>query len=208
MIVIVFDTETTGLPQGRNSPPTHSDKYPHVVQLSYIVYDTDLDKTLTWEDHIVKLKSSVELPPASVRIHGITRARMKSKGITIKQALDDFNNALRKSDIVVGHNVHFDKNMILAEAHRNNRTIDFAEKVEYCTMLNSVNTCRLKKEGKIHFKYPNLSELYNHLFGEMPSGVHDSMADIIYTLRCFLALHGRRQVQCKEFKRLRRSYER
>jgi DNA polymerase-3 subunit epsilon len=208
MIIIVFDTETTGLPQGWNTPPTESDKYPHIVQLSYLLYDTELDKTLACEDHIIKLKSSVTLPPESVRIHGITRARMKRKGITIKQALDDFKMAMSNADIVVGHNVRFDKNMMLAEAHRNNRTIAFDKKGEYCTMLRSVDVCKLKKEGKAHFKYPRLSEIYYHLFGEMPQGVHDSMADVIYTTRCFLALHNQRVVTCKRLKRLQNSYKR
>lgn len=208
MIVLVFDTETTGLPQGWNTPPTDSAKYPHIVQLSYVLYDTDEDKTLAHEDHIVRLSTAVELPPESTRIHGITRSRMTRKGITIKQALDDFNRALRKADAVVGHNVKFDKNMILAEAHRNNRTIAFEKKREYCTMLYGINVCKLKKEGKAHFKYPNLSELHYCLFGEVPQGVHDSMADVLFTLRCFLALNNRYMTNCKRLKRLQKLYER
>jgi DNA polymerase III epsilon subunit-like protein len=178
------------------------------VQLSYLLYDTNLDKTLECDDNIIQLKASTELPIESVRIHGITRARMKSKGITIKQALDKFAKALGEADMIVGHNVQFDKNMILAEAHRHNRTIKFKGKDEYCTMLYGVDVCKIKRNGKAHFKYPNLSELYNHLFDETPQGVHDSMADVLFTLRCFLALNGRRKVQCKEFKRLQKLYKR
>ena len=207
MIVIVFDTETTGLPQGWNTPPTESDKYPHIVQISYMLYDTNLDKTVACEDHIINLSASVDLPIESVRIHGITRARMKSKGIPIEHALDDFEEALAEADLVVGHNVRFDKNMVLAEAHRCGRPLTFAKKDEYCTMLNGVEECKIKKEGKSQFKYPNLSELYSHFFGEMPRGVHDSMADVVYTLRCFLALNGRTDVRCNRLKRLQNSYQ-
>ena len=207
MIILVFDTETTGLPEGWNTPPTESEKYPHIVQLSYLLYDTDLEKTLVCEDHIIKLHASVQIPEESTLIHGITRSRMNRKGITIKQALDDFKKVLRKADVIVGHNVRFDKNMILAEAHRNNRDIVFDDKNEYCTMIHGTNVCRLKKEGKAHFKYPNLTELYKHLFQEMPYGVHDSMADVLFTLRCFLALHNCRKIKCKKLRRLQQLYD-
>jgi len=207
MIVIVFDTETTGLPQGWNTPPTESDKYPHIVQLSYLLYDTDLDKTLACEDHIILLKEDVDLPSDSTSIHGITRARMKSKGVSINKALDDFKKALHKADAIVGHNVQFDKKMVLAEAYRNNWSIDFTEKCEYCTMLQGVNVCKIKRGGKSDFKYPNLSELYYCLFDEMPQGVHDSMADVLFTLRCFIALNGICESKCKRLKRLQKLYD-
>jgi len=205
MIILVFDTETTGLPAGRNPPPEHSDKYPYIVQLSYLLYDADLDKTLACEDHIIKLSASIHLPDESVRIHGISRTRMLRKGVTIKYALDDFMKAMRKADTIVGHNLRFDKNMILAEAHRNNRKINFDKKREYCTMLNGVNICKIKRtspQGKVYYKFPNLSELYYCLFSEHPQGVHDSMADVLFTLRCFLVLTNNNDVHCKHIKRM------
>lgn len=210
MIILVFDTETTGLPEGRNPSPEDTTKFPHIVQLSYLLYDTDLDKTLACEDHIIKLKASVTLPPESVRIHGINRNRMMRKGVTIKYALDDFIKAMRKADTIVGHNLRFDKNMLVVEAKRNNRTIAFETKREYCTMLNSVDICQIERtnrEGKKYYKFPNLSELHMCLFEEMPRGVHDSMADVLFTLRCFLVLTQQHDVECKRLKRLYRLYD-
>ena len=209
MIIIVFDTETTGLPEGWNTPPTESDKYPYIVQLSYILYDTESTKMLEFEDHIIKVNRSVVLSPENIRIHGITRARMENKGVTIKRALDNFKKTLRKADMVVGHNLRFDKNMIFAEAHRNNRTFydEFQKKQQYCTMDHSVNVCKLKRVGKSQFKYPNLSELYQHFFDETPQGVHDSMADVLITLRCFIALHNGDTPKCALLKRLQKLYD-
>ena len=43
---IIFDTETTGLPVDYNAILTDSAKWPHVIQLSYIVYDTDTKEIL------------------------------------------------------------------------------------------------------------------------------------------------------------------
>ena len=44
MKVLVFDTETTGLPTERNASIMDLEKWPHILQLSYVVYDTDEKK--------------------------------------------------------------------------------------------------------------------------------------------------------------------
>ena len=44
MKVLVFDTETTGLPTERNASITNMEAWPHIVQLSYILYDVDEKK--------------------------------------------------------------------------------------------------------------------------------------------------------------------
>ena len=41
MKVIVFDTETTGLPKKWNASITDKDNWPHIVQFSWILYDID-----------------------------------------------------------------------------------------------------------------------------------------------------------------------
>ena len=38
MKVLVFDTETTGLPNGRNPSILNTHDWPYIVQLSYIIY--------------------------------------------------------------------------------------------------------------------------------------------------------------------------
>ena len=56
MRVLVFDTETTGLPPSRY-PPSEStiSKWPYVVQLSFVIYDTSNKKTLCDHDYIISL---------------------------------------------------------------------------------------------------------------------------------------------------------
>ena len=41
MKVLVFDTETTGLPKSRNSSIYSSDEWPYIIQMGWIMYDTD-----------------------------------------------------------------------------------------------------------------------------------------------------------------------
>jgi DNA polymerase III epsilon subunit-like protein len=78
--------------------------------------------------------------------------------------------------------------------------IDYFEKGKqfnskcFCTMKNTVDICKLenpnpspnnKKKG---YKYPKLSELHKHLFSYEPKNLHNSLFDVIITLRCFYKL--------------------
>jgi hypothetical protein len=63
------------------------------------------------------------------------------------------------------------------------------KKKEYCTMKNNVNLCNIEKignNGKKYLKYPTLTELYYNLFNENPKNVHNSLIDVLLTLRCYI----------------------
>ena len=61
MKVLVFDTETSGLPVGRNPSILETEKWPHMVQLSYIVYDTTENKLIHCKDDIIKIPKHVNI---------------------------------------------------------------------------------------------------------------------------------------------------
>ena len=67
MKIIVFDTETTGLPKSRRAQIQHTWLFPHVVQLSWLVYDTGKNKIEKLEDHIVKLPEHMTIPEESTK---------------------------------------------------------------------------------------------------------------------------------------------
>ena len=196
MKILVFDTETTGLPTEKNASVRDVSKWPHIIQLSYVLYDTSNNKTLCCVDDIIKLDSNVEISEKSIQLHKITRQLSNRKGIPISVAIDNFNIVLQNCDWVIGHNLSFDKKMIMVESVRLNIQQYFTTTSgngvkEYCTMKNSVSVCKILKiseKGNKYFKYPTLSELHNNLFGYMPSNVHDSMVDVLITLRCYCKL--------------------
>ena len=74
MRVIVFDTETTGLIPS-HSPRISSNlgKFPYIVQLSYVVYDTETHKIVHEQDNIIRLPDEVDITEKSTAIHGITK---------------------------------------------------------------------------------------------------------------------------------------
>ena len=112
MRVLVFDTETTGLPNSKIINPDTLTLWPYIVQFSYVIFDTDLNDIVKSSDKIVKLNDGVTIPEDSIKIHGITNEKSQENGYDVKDILTNFFADLKDSDLMVGHNVSFDINMI------------------------------------------------------------------------------------------------
>jgi DNA polymerase III epsilon subunit-like protein len=207
MRILVFDTETTGLPKTKIISPDTLNEWPTVVQFSYIVFDTNLNDIVETKDYIIKVPESILIPEESTKIHGITNEISFKKGILITEVLNEFFYYLREVDCIVGHNISFDINMVKVELLKiifNNllKPPEIKEykydlyyisnyKNIYCTLQESINFCNIKatnKFGKEYLKYPKLIELHQKLFDSSPNNLHNSFNDILVTLRCFMKL--------------------
>lgn len=209
MRVLVFDTETTGLPKSRVIDPSNLHEWPYIVQFSYIIYDTETNTVLDVIDHVVKMPNGIMIPEESIQIHRITNEMSQQNGIYIEDVLDEFFEHLKNTDQLVGHNVSFDINMVKVELLRhiygNRENIDtikkYKEQLSYiynykniiCTSTNknAIDFCNIEaknKYGNVYLKYPKLIELYEKIFQHSPNGLHNSLNDIIVTLRCFMVL--------------------
>jgi DNA polymerase-3 subunit epsilon len=194
MKVLVFDTETTGLPEDRYASIHETTKWPHIIQLSYILYDTDKQQVDTFADHIIRLASDVHISEESIAIHKITKEISQVQGIPLTQALNAFKAVIARADLLIGHNLLFDKRMLMVEFSRHkirNFLYRHDQKIpEYCTMKNTVDVCAIpfanQTTEQTYNKYPTLSELHNHLFQTMPKGVHNALVDVLVCLRCYI----------------------
>ena len=150
MKVLIFDTETTGLIKGYNESLYDTDKYPYVVQLSWILFDTETHILVNVSDNILKVPDGVDISEESVKIHGITKEISREKGKDPKMILRLFANDLKQSDICVCHNTRFDKRMMRIEFIRN-KMMDFIYKGHqewYCTMYKSKDICKIPRYNK------------------------------------------------------------
>lgn len=199
MKVLVFDTETTGLPQrnkyGKKASINETTYWPHIIQLSYILYDTEKHKIVIDHDHIVKIPDYCTLTEKSIEMHGITRERSLREGISIKDALELFSICVEAADMIIAHNISFDRQIVIVESirHRMKGPFYFKDKSQFfCTMKNTVELCQIKTKssttGETYLKFPRLSELHYHMFGEEPQNTHNSFVDILICLRCYIML--------------------
>jgi len=174
MKIIAIDTETTGLPPKRNAP---NEGWPYIVQLSYVTLDTETNE-ITEGDHILRVP--IDIP--TTHIHGITKER-SDEGENFGRIYSNFAEIMNSADIVVGHNLEFDLNMIKAECER--RGLPYhSPSVQYCTMKESKDKVGIIAPGG-YVKYPKLSELYLNLFKEEPKNWHNALSDAYMALRCF-----------------------
>jgi len=71
--LLAFDTETNGLlPKKITVEPKNLHLFPHIVQLSYALYNTTNDKLIKMRDFIIQLPSNIIISEECSTIHGIT----------------------------------------------------------------------------------------------------------------------------------------
>ena len=113
---LIFDTETTGLPQNFNAPITDSNNWPRMVQIAWQLHD-DEGKLIENQDYIIK-PEGYDIPFNATRIHGISTKMAKEEGKDLAWVLEEFKKALEKTKVGVGHNIDFDYKIVGAEFFR------------------------------------------------------------------------------------------
>ena len=198
MKVLVVDTETTGLCNKKyvNGNEVFVRGYiPHIVQMSWVLFDIENNKLISIQDHIVRVPDDVEISPGSINCHGITRECSIEYGCDISDVLRTFVEHLNLCDTVIAHNMKFDKKVIEAAFHRSGMVNHFdllPSKIRFrCTMMENIEFCNIIRkssvDGKEYQKYPTLKELHSKLFKEELT-YHNSLNDVLACLRCFYKL--------------------
>lgn len=202
--ILLLDTETNGLPQNRFAPPSQWDAYPAILQLSWVVCVAE-GRTLRTEskrDIGLALHPSIPWDAGAAKVHGLSEAEAR-RGTAAADALVELGAALRSVDIVVAHNLSFDKPVIraaaYAEADRGGasslRYIWPPGVKEFCTMRSLRNVMRIPSpspHAREPYKAPKLSELYSWLYGhtyDISGGfLHSSRADTHCLTACMTGL--------------------
>ena len=211
--VLVFDVETSGL-LPKNKEEAKIEEYPYILQISFVVFDTNGWKITKTANTYINVPQSVEITKKITELTGITR-EMCDKGIQIQRALREFAKEYMECDIIVAHNINFDRQMIKVEIERNKEFLepntrilfdrDFEKqnnKFNYCTMYGGKNLCKIEmtdSKGEKYFKCPKLVELYEHLFEMVPGNLHNSLVDTFICLRCFVKMRFKFDLSLRGF---------
>jgi DNA polymerase III epsilon subunit-like protein len=127
--VLVFDVETNGLlPRKPNCATVDGantfegveiHKLPHILQLSFAVYDTITGKIIKTYNRYIRPPSEIPIPAKITEINGISRELVDKMGCDIVEVLTDFYEWYSECDAIVAHNLEFDSRMVLLETKRN-----------------------------------------------------------------------------------------
>jgi DNA polymerase III epsilon subunit-like protein len=183
-MILFFDTETTGLPKNWKAPVTDLDNWPRLVQLAYLVYD--FDGNLIHSCNEIVKPNGFTIPTEASNVHGITTEMARQRGSDINDVFELFLIHLKRSKMIVAHNMAFDEKIIGSELIRLGKENVIVAKEKICTMLKTVDLCKI--EGPYGYKWPKLEELHRYLFNHDFEGAHDALADIQATAKCFWEL--------------------
>jgi len=184
---LIFDTETTGLPKRWNAPVSDSDNWPRCVQIAWQLHD-DMGNMVEHNDFLIQ-PEDYNIPYDAEKIHGISTELAQESGISLNDALLQFNEVLSKAKFVVGQNVGFDVNIMGAEFFRKNieTQLDKIPVLDTCTE-KTATLCEIPGGRGGKFKLPTLTELHQFLFNTPFGEAHNATADVEATTRCFLEL--------------------
>lgn len=189
--VIVYDTETTGLPPyqwnyntRRREPATPSlvEQWAgcRIVQMAWAVFERD-GTPVEEQCHLVR-PDGFQVPPQATAIHGISHAQAAAEGIDVRDVLRAFAASLQGCSVMVAHNISFDTHVVQAEMHR----AGMAEEAE--RVASTPPFCTMKAGTLPGHKWPKLVELYERLFHEKPAISHRADADVEQCARIYFEM--------------------
>lgn len=169
--VLVFDVETTGLipkPNPANATPPRLAECPYIIQFSYVIYNIVSNRVEEAVNSYISIPEEIVISERITELTGINRETLHEKGEPIVPVLERFYEAYLKCNMVIAHNLEFDKSMVQIEIARNEVALresptavclvlsmgalftpefnTFHSVDMYCTMLASVDLCGIMAE--------------------------------------------------------------
>jgi DNA polymerase-3 subunit epsilon len=193
-MILFFDTETTGF--FREHEPVDDPMQPHIVQLAAQLCAENGDIIASFNTIV---DPGVEIPKQASDVHKITNERAAQYGVTPSAAVMWFQHLYKRAELIVAHNIKFDRGVMEAAIFRHYTKVHPFTKPLFCTMetaspiINLPPTERMLASGFNKPKPPKLEECVKPFFNEDLSGAHDAMIDVDACRRVYF--HLKHQVE-------------
>ncbi len=186
-MILVFDTETTGLPRDWNAPLSDLDNWPRLVQLAWQLHT--LEGKLINRGNLIVKPEGFTIPFNAVKVHGISTERAERDGHPLEEVLSAFLDDLERATHIMGHNIGFDVNIMGSELIRASRDHKpLTEKPAIDSKEDGTDYCALPGGRGGKYKWPTLTQLHTKLFGVPFDEAHDAAYDVDATAKCFFEL--------------------
>lgn len=180
-MILFIDTETSGFP--KNGVGLEDPTQARILEIACILTD-DQGKVISTLDTLVQcgdIELSDKLP------HDITFKDCNEEGQTNNQLSEWLSLYLRKSSIIVAHNIDFDLKMMALHVDKN----FFHSHVKFCTMKATTDICKIPHARNSGYKFPKLDEAHAYFFGETKKSNHRAMGDAIMCKEIYFALQSK-----------------
>jgi len=210
--VLMFDTETNGLPKNKHAPYTMPEFWPAILQLSWAIYgvvEVAGMRSLRLEsrkDLGLALDPAIPWDAGAAAVHGIREEDARTGGAPVLRALTEFSEALRSVDVIVAHNLAFDKAVIRAAGYRVGlRDLWPSPSQDFCSMMATrklVNLPPHPNDPQMRPKSPRLGELYEFIFGHrydmLGDHFHAAKSDVHCLAQCLQGLLRKGHMVCRD----------
>lgn len=210
MKILVIDCETNGLPLDWGKPAKEVDNWPRIIQYAWELFD-ETGKTIKQASYLIKPNGWVipdkehfmaqgHSEPEAIKQakfwtdHGYETGINDLIGEPIEKVLTEWVEDYNQADLLLAHNLNFDKSVVSAELIRAGIRVK-GNIPGFCTKLEGEEICKLPSQYPGKYKWPRLEELYRHLFGKDFEGAHDALCDIIACKECYLEIMLRREYE-------------
>jgi len=184
-MILVFDTETSGLPAWR-LPADHPSQ-PRLVQLAALLLDDSLEEHACFS--AIVRPDGWTIPKEASDLHGITTEMACDLGLPLRFVLSTLVEFAARIDLRVAHNLDFD-DLIVTAAFKRNGLPHTGWAGGFCTMRAMTPLCKLP--GKYDdYKWPKLQEAHVHCFGREFDRAHNAAADVRACAQIYRWLRGR-----------------
>ncbi len=186
MKAMIFDTETTGIVVRDRSPEDPAQ--PDLVQLGMLLVETEDWSSRARHSMLVRLPDGVQIEEGAKKAHGISEEDCERYGVPLVVAGSLFNQLCIQADLIVAHNLAFDRSIMKTALHRLGGKPDrMGDLRQVCTMEESTDI--LKLPGRFDsYKWPSLAEAYRFFAEQELEGAHDALVDSEACLAVFRCL--------------------
>lgn len=213
MRILVFDTETNGLPKNMYESFYKTENWPRILQIAWqvLLLSEDGQSIAAAEsgNMYVTPDPTMAWDAEAAAVHGITRDLLETQGRPLTETLAAFREVAATTDVWIAHNIAFDAPVVMAEYVRSGST-DFTwlPPSQYCTCDSTRALCKLPTiyaTPRNPYKRPKLSELHTWLFGAPGAyAAHDAAGDVACLSACVQELLRRRLVPLDAWRTARR----
>jgi len=209
-LVLVYDTETTGLPVWKE--PSESPAQPHLVEICGLLYN-EASRELVDSYHAIIRPDGWTIPDDVAEIHGITTERAMDEGVPEAEAIWRFLCLHERCRMRVAHNESFDARImrialkrygngsagghLWTQDQRDAIADAFKAALAFCTCNKAKPIMRLpateamRRSGRGRwFKPPTLQEAHQHFLGVPFDGAHGALADAEACARVYFTLQS------------------
>lgn len=181
-MILIFDTETTGLPDNAQRKNWRHESQPWPVSVAGILLDGDLKEVETYH-HVVRVPDGIESHPRALATHGITREKMNAEGLPPATILADFQRLVGMASIHMAYNLPFDDAVMKAFAHRlghPDASTLFGDSEGTCLLRTATNFLKIPG-GHEGYRQVKLFQAFRRITGRKMEDVytaHDALEDV------------------------------